>query len=158
VWEPEGRSPIFYVWQLNAADPLLGASDGARFARSITLLTPFAHNLLSCRQFAQSSLRALTLQLGTKNTPVRYELNRSDEEFFLRSAFMGSTTDKITGYANQVAGSVKQGVGKAVGSEELEVKGAVQDLKGKAQVAVGDVKEAVKDGANKAADEINRKL
>ena len=71
---------------------------------------------------------------------------------------MGSTTDKITGYANQVAGSVKQGVGKAVGSEELEVKGAVQDLKGKAQVAVGDVKEAVKDGANKAADEINRKL
>ncbi len=71
---------------------------------------------------------------------------------------MGSTADKVTGYANQVAGNIKQGVGKAVGSEELQVKGAVQDLKGKAQVAVGDVKETVKDGANKAADEINRKL
>lgn len=71
---------------------------------------------------------------------------------------MGSTADKVTGYTNQVAGNIKQGVGKAVGSEELQVKGAVQDLKGKAQVAVGDVKETVKDGANKAAEEINRKL
>ncbi len=71
---------------------------------------------------------------------------------------MGSTTDKIKGYANQVAGNIKHGIGKATGSEELEVKGSAQNLKGKAQVAVGDVKEAVKDGANKAADEINRNL
>ena len=71
---------------------------------------------------------------------------------------MGSTTDKIKGYANQVAGNIKNGIGKVAGSEELEVKGSVQNLKGKAQVAVGDVKEAVKDGANKAADEINRNL
>ena len=71
---------------------------------------------------------------------------------------MGSTTDKVTGYANQAAGNIKQGVGKAVGSEELQVKGAVQELKGEAQVAVGDVKEKVKEGATKAAEEINRKL
>ncbi len=71
---------------------------------------------------------------------------------------MGSTADKVTGYANQAAGSIKEGVGKAVGSEELQVKGAVQDLKGKAQVAVGEVKEEIKKGANDAADEINRKL
>ncbi|WP_072372732.1 CsbD family protein [Hyphomicrobium sp. NDB2Meth4] len=71
---------------------------------------------------------------------------------------MGSATDKIKGYANQVAGNIKSGIGKATGSEELEVKGSVQNLKGKAQVAVGDVKETVKDGANKAADEINRNL
>ena len=71
---------------------------------------------------------------------------------------MGSTADKVAGYANQAAGNVKQGVGKAVGSEELQAKGAIQKLKGKAQVAVGDVKEKVKEGANKAADEINRKL
>ena len=54
---------------------------------------------------------------------------------------MGSATDKIKGYANQAAGNVKQGVGKAVGSEEMQVKGGAQELKGKAQVAVGDVKE-----------------
>jgi uncharacterized protein YjbJ (UPF0337 family) len=71
---------------------------------------------------------------------------------------MGSTTDKVTGYTNQAAGNIKQGVGKAIGSEELQVKGAVQELKGEAQVAVGDVKEKVKDGANEAAEEINRKL
>ena len=71
---------------------------------------------------------------------------------------MGSTTDKVTGYANQAAGNIKQGVGKAVGSEELQVKGAVQELMGEAQVAVGDVKEKVKEGATKAAEEINRKL
>jgi uncharacterized protein YjbJ (UPF0337 family) len=71
---------------------------------------------------------------------------------------MGSTSDKIKGYANQAAGTVKQGVGKVVGSEEMQVKGGAQELKGKAQVAVGGVKETIKDGANKAADEINRKL
>jgi len=71
---------------------------------------------------------------------------------------MGSTADKVSGYANQAAGNIKEGIGKAVGSEELQVKGAVQDLKGKAQVAVGDVKEKVKEGANKAADKINEKL
>jgi len=71
---------------------------------------------------------------------------------------MGSATDKIKGYANQAAGNVKQGVGKAVGSEEMQIKGGAQELKGKAQVAVGEVKENIKEGANKAAAEINRKL
>jgi uncharacterized protein YjbJ (UPF0337 family) len=71
---------------------------------------------------------------------------------------MGSTADKVSGYANQAAGTIKENIGKAVGSEELQVKGAVQDLKGKAQVAVGDVKETVKEGANKAAEKINEKL
>ena len=40
----------------------------------------------------------------------------------------------------------------------MQVEGAAQKLKGKAQVAVGVVKSAVKDGTNKVADEINRKL
>jgi len=71
---------------------------------------------------------------------------------------MGSTSDKIKGYANEAAGSVKQTVGKATGSEELEMKGAAQKLKGEAQVGIGKAKATVKDGANKAADEINRKL
>jgi uncharacterized protein YjbJ (UPF0337 family) len=71
---------------------------------------------------------------------------------------MGSTTDKVSSYANQAAGNIKKGIGEAVGSEELEVKGAAQDLKGKAQVAVGDIKEKVREGADKAVDEINRKL
>ena len=71
---------------------------------------------------------------------------------------MGSTSDKIKGYANEAAGSIKKAAGKVVGSEKLQVKGAVQGLKGEAQVAVGKTKEAIKDGATKTADAINRKL
>lgn len=71
---------------------------------------------------------------------------------------MGSTADKVSGYANEAAGNIKKNVGKAVGSEKMEIEGAVQELKGEAQVEVGKAKAAVKDGANKVADEINRKL
>jgi uncharacterized protein YjbJ (UPF0337 family) len=69
---------------------------------------------------------------------------------------MGSTTDKISGYANQAMGSVKQGVGKVIGSDKLQVKGTVQELKGKGQVAVGDVKSTLKDGADAADDALNK--
>ncbi len=46
---------------------------------------------------------------------------------------MGSVTDKIKGAVNQGIGAIKQGVGEAVGNPNLQVKGAVQKLKGKAQ-------------------------
>ena len=39
---------------------------------------------------------------------------------------MSSATDKIKGYANQAAGNVKHGVGKVVGSEEMQIKGGAQ--------------------------------
>jgi uncharacterized protein YjbJ (UPF0337 family) len=71
---------------------------------------------------------------------------------------MGSTADKISGHANEAAGNIKKNVGKAVGSDKMEVEGGAQELKGNAQVQTGKAKEAVKDGANKLADEVNRKL
>jgi uncharacterized protein YjbJ (UPF0337 family) len=52
---------------------------------------------------------------------------------------------------------VKQAVGKAV-VRKAASQGRRSGVEGKAQVAVGGVKKKVKDGANKAADEINRKL
>jgi uncharacterized protein YjbJ (UPF0337 family) len=69
---------------------------------------------------------------------------------------MGSATDKVSGYANQAMGSVKQGIGKVVGSEKMQVKGAVQELRGKGQVAMGDVKATLKDGADAADDALNK--
>jgi uncharacterized protein YjbJ (UPF0337 family) len=57
---------------------------------------------------------------------------------------MTSTTDKIKGAANEVAGAVKQTVGEAVGNPKLQVEGAAQKLKGAAQGAVGDAKDTVK--------------
>lgn len=71
---------------------------------------------------------------------------------------MGSTADKITGLSNEAVGKLKQGTGKAVGSDKLQVEGVAQEAKGVAQKAVGDAKAATKDAANKAAALVNRKL
>ena len=71
---------------------------------------------------------------------------------------MGSATDKIKGVANQVGGKVKEGVDKAIGSEEMRVKGVAQQIKGKGQKTIGDAKSAVKDIAGKVSDKADEKL
>ncbi len=71
---------------------------------------------------------------------------------------MSSTTDKAKGYADEAIGSIKEGVGKVVGSDKLQVEGAGQKIKGQAEVNIGKAKDAVKDGADKVGDAINRKL
>ncbi|WP_341990959.1 CsbD family protein [Azorhizobium sp. AG788] len=62
---------------------------------------------------------------------------------------MGSTSDKISGVANEAMGNAKQGIGKAVGNDRLQVEGKVQEIKGEGQQAVGKAKDAVKDSVNK---------
>jgi uncharacterized protein YjbJ (UPF0337 family) len=71
---------------------------------------------------------------------------------------MGSTTDKLSGLANEAAGKAKQGVGNVVGSDKLKTEGAAQELKGDAQKAMGDAKSAAKDAVNKTADALNKNL
>ncbi|MGV8887814.1 MAG: CsbD family protein [Pseudomonas sp.] len=63
---------------------------------------------------------------------------------------MSSTGDKVKGMANEAAGNVKQGVGKATGSDKMRAEGVVQEKKGEAQQAVGKAKDAVKKGIDKA--------
>lgn len=63
---------------------------------------------------------------------------------------MGSTSDKIKGLANEAAGNVKQGVGKATGSEKLKAEGKAQEIKGEAQQMKGKAKDAVKKIVDKA--------
>ena len=57
---------------------------------------------------------------------------------------MSSTTDKIKGTANQVAGKIKQGVGEATDDHQLKGEVKLQEAKGNVQKAVGDAKAAVK--------------
>jgi uncharacterized protein YjbJ (UPF0337 family) len=57
---------------------------------------------------------------------------------------MNSSTDKVKGKTNEAIGNVKQGVGKAIGSDKLQVEGKIQEIKGKGQQAIGAVKDAVK--------------
>jgi uncharacterized protein YjbJ (UPF0337 family) len=71
---------------------------------------------------------------------------------------MSGNTDKVSGMANEAAGKIKQGVGKAVGSDKLRGEGAAQELRGDAQKLKGDTKNAIKDGVNKVADAANKKL
>ena len=71
---------------------------------------------------------------------------------------MGSTADKVKGYANEAAGKVKQGVGKAVGNDRLRAKGMAQGAKGEAQKAVGGAKGAIKKAADKIADKAHEKF
>ncbi|WFR95084.1 CsbD family protein [Rhizobium tumorigenes] len=71
---------------------------------------------------------------------------------------MSSTTDKASGLANEAIGNIKQGVGKLVGSEKLQAEGKLQEIKGEGQQAAGEAKDAVKDGARKASDYLDKKL
>jgi uncharacterized protein YjbJ (UPF0337 family) len=48
------------------------------------------------------------------------------------------------GAVSTVKGTVKEAVGKATGDHELETKGKVQKVQGKAQDGLGDVQDAVR--------------
>jgi uncharacterized protein YjbJ (UPF0337 family) len=71
---------------------------------------------------------------------------------------MGSSSDKLKGYANEAVGKVKQGVGKAVGNDRLRAKGAAQEIKGDAQKAMGKAKGATKSAADKVSAKAHEKL
>ena len=71
---------------------------------------------------------------------------------------MSGTSDKISGAANEAAGNLKQGLGKAVGSEKLQAEGLAQEAKGDAQKAVGTAKDGVKNAADTVADKVDRNL
>ena len=80
------------------------------------------------------------------------------DEAFRRITTMGSATDKIKGVANQVGGKVKEGVGKAIGNEQMQVEGMAQQVKGKTQQKVGEAKSTIKDAADKIADKAHEKF
>jgi uncharacterized protein YjbJ (UPF0337 family) len=71
---------------------------------------------------------------------------------------MGSNVDKAKGYANEAAGKVKQGVGKAVGNDRLRAKGAAQEIKGDSQKALGKAKGAIKSAADRVSAKAHEKL
>ncbi|OJF98750.1 CsbD family protein [Pararhizobium antarcticum] len=57
---------------------------------------------------------------------------------------MGSTSDKISGAANQATGKVKQTAGEMTGNDKLRAEGKGQEVKGKVQSATGKAKDTVK--------------
>lgn len=61
---------------------------------------------------------------------------------------MSSTTDKVKGLANEAAGNVKQGLGKATDNDRMQAEGKVQEVKGEGQQVKGDAKRAAGDAAD----------
>jgi uncharacterized protein YjbJ (UPF0337 family) len=57
--------------------------------------------------------------------------------------------DRVAGTAKQAKGSVKQMAGKVLGDNKLQAEGTADKLAGKAQNAVGSVKDAVRDATKK---------
>ena len=53
--------------------------------------------------------------------------------------------DEAKGAAKDIAGSVKEGVGKATGNERLEAEGLAERVEGKVQKGVGALKDAARD-------------
>ena len=58
---------------------------------------------------------------------------------------MGELTDKAKGIGNEIAGNVKQAVGRAAGKPELGAEGIAQERKGELQGVKGKVKGALGD-------------
>lgn len=71
---------------------------------------------------------------------------------------MSGTTDKIKGNANEAIGTVKQTLGRMIGSDRLEVEGQIQGAKGEAQKAAGAMKANVKSAVNKTSEAMNKHL
>lgn len=57
--------------------------------------------------------------------------------------------DEAKGAAKDIAGSVKEGVGKATGDKRLEAEGAAERVEGKVQKGVGALKDAARDALKK---------
>ncbi len=57
------------------------------------------------------------------------------------------TKKRVSGTGNQVAGKVKRGVGQALGNDKLQGSGVVDQVKGAAQDLAGKAAQTVRDAA-----------
>ncbi len=55
--------------------------------------------------------------------------------------------DRIKGTAQKIKGGIKEAVGKMIGNSKLEADGKVDKAAGSRRKAVGEAKDAVRDGA-----------
>jgi len=57
--------------------------------------------------------------------------------------------DRVEGSAKNIGGKIKEGVGKAVGDEKLKREGQVDQVKGRAQNAIGGIKDEAREKLGK---------
>jgi len=61
-------------------------------------------------------------------------------------------SDKIKGTMDDAAGRAKRQVGEWTGDTQTQVDGAAQQVKGKAEKAVGNVRDAINDATDRSVD------
>jgi uncharacterized protein YjbJ (UPF0337 family) len=61
--------------------------------------------------------------------------------------------DRVEGAARNVGGKVKEGVGKVLGDEKLRREGQVDQVKGRAENAIGGIKDAAREKIDRTKDE-----
>ncbi len=64
-------------------------------------------------------------------------------------------SDNIKGTIDDAAGRAKRQVGEWTGDTETQVDGAAQQVKGKAEKAVGNIRDAVNNATNRPVDRDN---
>ena len=57
--------------------------------------------------------------------------------------------DQVEGAAKDAKGSMKEGIGKAIGNDRMAAEGAGERVEGKVQKAVGSVKDAAREALKK---------
>jgi len=65
--------------------------------------------------------------------------------------------DRVKGAVDDAVGRAKRQVGEWTGDTDAQVEGATQQIKGKAEKAWGNVKDAVKDATKKGAAQVGTK-
>ena len=65
-------------------------------------------------------------------------------------------SDKVKGSIDDAAGRVKSQVGEWTGDTQSQVEGAAQQIKGKAEKTVGNLRDAVNDAAKPRDTEVDR--
>lgn len=63
---------------------------------------------------------------------------------------MGNATNRAKGKAQEIGGAIQKNIGKAIGNEKMERKGATRELKGEARQEVAKAAERVKGTVEKA--------
>jgi uncharacterized protein YjbJ (UPF0337 family) len=69
---------------------------------------------------------------------------------------MGMNDDEVKGKYNQAKGSVKEGLGRLTGDDDLRAEGSADKLKGDVQEGWGGAKRKVGDALEDAGDAIKR--
>ena len=71
---------------------------------------------------------------------------------------MGTKTGKLKGTVEKMAGSLEKGVGKALGNESLQGKGAMTKAKGDARISMAKGVDKAKSSAKTAAGKAQQKV